>query len=170
MIVDVVTSAEKDQEIESYIKSKLPITDNVAVDLMELHGSGLSLIAFLKCSEDRDLDGNINGGCIGTFQSSSVSIEKMSIVIAQIRSRLLETLSGNMIPRIYISLATFPLNSNGKLDRAKLKEHARNLSTSELFKYTEFNSSEEVLTEILQHDTVEFEFSEILVNILRRLE
>lgn len=168
--VDVVTSAEKDQEIEANIKSKLPITGDVAVDLVELHGSGPRLVAFLKCSEDRDLDGNTNGGCSGTLQSNSVSDGKMSILIAQIRSRLIETLPGYMVPRIYIPLATLPLNSNGKLDRAKLKEQARNLSTSELFKYTESGSSEEVLTEIPQDDTVALEVSEILVNILRRPE
>ena len=170
MAVDVVTSAEKDQEIEVNIKPKLPITGDVAVDLMELHGSGSKLVAFLKCSEDRDLDENTNGGCSGTLQLSCVSDGKMSILIAQVRSHLIETLPRYMVPRIYIPLATLPLNSNRKLDRAKLKEHARNLSTSELFKYTEPGSSEEVLTEIPQDDTVALEVSEILVNILRRPE
>ena len=168
--VDVVTSAEKDQEVEANIKSKLPITGDVAVDLVELHGSGLRLVAFLTCSEDRDMDGNTNGGCSGTLQSSSVSDMTMSILIAQIRSRLIETLPGYMVPRIYIPLTSLPLNSNGKLDRAKLKEYARNLSTSELFKYTESGLSEEVLTEIPQDDTIALEISEILVNILRRPE
>lgn len=158
------------EEVESVIRKSLGGSSQVAVDLVELHGSGPRLVAFLKCSEDRDLDGNTNGGCSGTLQSSSVSNEKMSILIAQIRSRLIETLPGYMVPRIYIPLATLPLNSNGKLDRAKLKEHARNLSTSELFKYTESGSSEEVLTEIPQDDTVALEVSEILVNILRRSE
>lgn len=158
------------EEVESVIRKSLGGSSQVAVDLVELHGSGPRLVAFLKCSEDRDLDGNTNGGCSGTLQSSSVSNEKMSILIAQIRSRLIETLPGYMVPRIYIPLATLPLNSNGKLDRAKLKEHARNLSTSELFKYTESGSSEEVLTEIPQDDTVALEVSEILVNILRRPE
>jgi thioester reductase-like protein len=161
-----VKPAEKDQEIEANVKSKLPITDGVAVDLVELHGSGPRLVAFLECSEDRDLDGNTNGGC----QSSCVSEEKMSILIAQIRSRLIQTLPGYMVPRIYIPLAKLPINSNGKLDRAKLKEHARNLSTSELFKYTESGSSEEVLTEIPQDDTVALEVSDILIDILRRPE
>ncbi|KAH7115261.1 hypothetical protein B0J11DRAFT_618836 [Dendryphion nanum] len=165
--VDVVTSAEKDQETEANVKSKLPITGDVAVDLVELHGSGPRLVAFLKFSEDREADGHTNGGGSGTLQSSSVSDGKTSILIAQIRSRLIETLPGYMVPRIFIPLATLPVNSNGKIDRAKLKEHARSLSTSELFKYTESGSSEEVLTEIPQDDTVALEISEILVNILR---
>lgn len=168
--VDVVTSAEKDQDIEANIKSKVPITGDVAVDLVELHGSGPRLVAFLKCSEDLDLDGNTNGECSGTLQSSSVSDGKIRILIAQIRSCLIETLPGYMVPRIYIPLATLPMNSNGKLDRSKLKEYARNLSTSELFKYTESASSEEVLSEIPQDDTVALEVSEILVNILHRSE
>ncbi|KAI1866903.1 hypothetical protein JX265_007479 [Neoarthrinium moseri] len=170
LAVDVVSSVEKDQEVEANIKSRLPITGDVAVDLVELHDSGPRLVAFLKCSEDRDLDGNNNGGGSGTLQSSSVSDEKLSILIAQIRSRLNETLPEYMVPRIYIPLATLPINSNGKVDRKKLKEHARSLSTSELFKYTESGSSEEVLTEIPQDDTVALEVSEILVNVLRRPE
>ncbi|KAK3364537.1 hypothetical protein B0T25DRAFT_598763 [Lasiosphaeria hispida] len=157
------------EEVESVIRKSLggSSTGGVAVDLVELHGSGPRLVAFLRCSEDRDLDANANGGCSGTLQPSSVSDGKMGILIAQIRSRLIETLPRYMVPRIYIPLATLPLNSNGKLDRAKLKEHARNLSTSELFKYTESGSSEEVLTEIPQDDAVALEVSEILVNILR---
>ncbi|KAK0729895.1 hypothetical protein B0H67DRAFT_651460 [Lasiosphaeris hirsuta] len=157
------------EEVESVIRKSFggSSTSGVAVDLVELHGGGPRLVAFLQCSEDRDLDGSTNGGRSGPLQPSSASDGKMSISIAQIRSRLTETLPGYMIPRIYIPLATLPINSNGKLDRAKLKEHARNLSTSELFKYTESGSSEEVLTEIPQDDVVALEVSEILVDILR---
>ena len=155
------------EEVESVIRKSLGESSQVAVDLVELHGSGPRLVAFLKFSDNRDLNGNTNGGGSGTLQSSSVSDGKMSILIAQIRSRLNETLPGYMVPRIFIPLATLPINSNGKLDRKKLKEHARNLSTSELFKYTESGSSEEVLTDIPQDDTVALEISEILDNILR---
>ena len=155
------------EEVESVIRKSLGGSSQVAVDLVELHDSGLRLVAFLKLSDNRDLNGNTNDGGSGTIQSSSVSDGKMSILIAQIRSRLSETLPGYMVPRIFIPLATLPVNSNGKLDRKKLKEHARNLSTSELFKYTESGSSEEVLTQIPQDDTVALEISEILDNILR---
>lgn len=140
-------------EVESVIRKSLgeagSNTDNVAVDLVDLNASGPRLVAFLKCPEPH------------------LSDEKLSTLIGQVRSRLIETLPGYMVPRIYIPLATFSHNSNGKLDRAKLKEHARNLSTSELFKYTESGSSEQVLTEIPQHDTVALEVSQILVDILR---
>lgn len=135
------------EEIEANIKSTLPTTGDVAVDLVELPNSGPGLIAFLKCSEDEDgyLHGGTNGVSSVALQSASVPDETTSILIAKIRSRLLETLPGYMVPRIYIPLATLPINSNGKLDRAKLKEHARSLSTNELFKYTESGSSGDVL-------------------------
>jgi thioester reductase-like protein len=155
------------EEVESVIRKSLSGSSQVAVDLVELHGSGPRLVAFLQCSEDRALNGNTNGRCSGTLQSSSVSDGRMNTLIAQIRSRLVETLPGYMVPRIFIPLATLPVSSNGKLERAKLKEHAQRLSTSELFKYTESGSSEEVLTEIPQDDTVALEVSKILDNILR---
>ena len=155
------------EEVESVIRKSLGESNQVAVDLVELHGNGPRLVAFLKFSDNRDLNGNTNGGGSSTLQSSSVSDGKMCIMIAQIRSRLNETLPGYMVPRIFIPLAKLPTNSNGKLDRMKLKEHARNLSTGELFKYTESGSSEEVLTEIPQDDTVALEISEILDNIIR---
>jgi thioester reductase-like protein len=155
------------EEVESVIRKSLGGSSQVAVDLVELHGSGPRLVAFLKFSNDGDLNGNTNGGGSGTLRSSSVSDGKRSAQIAQIRSRLDKTLPGYMVPRIFIPLATLPVNSNGKLDRKVLKEHARNLSPSELFKYTESGSSEEVLTEIPQDDTIALEVSEILDNILR---
>ncbi|PVH93802.1 acetyl-CoA synthetase-like protein, partial [Periconia macrospinosa] len=158
------------EEVESVIRKSLGRSSQVAVDLVELHGSGPRLVAFLQCSEDRDLDGNTNGRCSGTLQSSSVSDGKMNTLIAQIRSRLIETLPAYMVPRIFIPLVTLPVSSNGKLERAKLKEHAQKLSTSELFKYTESGSGEEVLTEIPRDDTVALEVSEILDNILREPE
>ena len=155
------------EEVESVIRKSLGGSSQVSVDLVELHGSGPRLVAFLESSDNRGLNGDTNGEVSGTLQSNSVSDGKMSILMAQIRSRLNEALPGYMVPRIFIPLATLPVSSNGKLDRKKLKEHARNLSTSELFKYTEPGSSEEVLTEIPQDDTVAFEISEILDNILR---
>jgi thioester reductase-like protein len=156
------------KEVESVIRKSLSgsSNDDVAVDLVDLYNSGPRLVAFLKCSEGRDMDGNSSGGCSGTLQPSSVSDGRMSKLIAEIRSRLIETLPGYMVPSIYIPLATLPTNSNGKVDRAKLKEYAQNLSTSELFKYTESGSSGETLTEIPQNDTVALEVSEILINIL----
>jgi len=124
-------------------------TDNVAVDLVDLNASGPRLVAFLK------------------YPDENLSEAKLSTLISQIRSHLISTLPGYMVPRIYIPLATFPHNSNGKLDRAKLKQHVRNLPTSELFRYTESGSSEQVLTEIPPHDTAAIQVSEILVDILR---
>ncbi|EOA81482.1 uncharacterized protein SETTUDRAFT_99043 [Exserohilum turcica Et28A] len=154
------------EEVESVIRKTLGGSSQVAVDLVELHGSGARLVAFLQYSGDKELNGHTNGVRSEMLRSSTVSDEKMNELIAQIRFRLVETLPEFMIPRIYIPLAKLPTNSNGKLDRAKLKEHARNLSASELFKYTDSGSSNGVLTEIPEDDTVALEISDILVNIL----
>ncbi|KAF2844368.1 acetyl-CoA synthetase-like protein [Plenodomus tracheiphilus IPT5] len=166
--VDDVTSSKKDQESEAEDKFKISVTGDAVVDLVDLHNSGPRLVAFLTCPEARDLHGNSNDKYSNTRQSNSASEQKMNKLIGQIRSRLIETLPGYMVPRIFIPLATLPVNSNGKVDRAKLKEHARSLSTSELFKYTESGSNNEVLSEIPQDDTVALEVSEILGNILRK--
>jgi thioester reductase-like protein len=155
------------EEVESVIRKSLGRSSQVAVDLVELHGSGPRLVAFLSFSDNPASHGNTNGGGSGTLQSSSASGGQMSTLISQIRSHLNESLPGYMVPKIFVPLPTLPVNSNGKLDRKKLKEHARMLSTSELFKYTESGSNDEVLTEIPQDDTVALEISEILDNILR---
>ncbi|ETS78885.1 hypothetical protein PFICI_08738 [Pestalotiopsis fici W106-1] len=157
------------EEVESVMRKSLGGSSQVAVDLVELHGSGPRLVAFLQCSEEPGLNGNVNDGCSGTHQSSSVPGKKMEL-IAQLRSRLTDTLPGYMVPRIYLPLATLPTNSNGKLDRAKLKEYARTLSRSELFKYSESGPSEEVLADIPQDDAVALEVSEIVDKVLGRPE
>lgn len=157
------------EEVESVMRKSLGGSSQVAVDLVDLLSSGPKLVAFLQWPEDQGLNGHTNVSNTGTHQSYSVSDGKMKL-ITQLRSRLMDTLPEYMVPRIYIPLASLPTTPNGKLDRAKLKEHAQSLSTSELFKYTESSSSEEILTEIPQDDAVALEISEILDKVLRRSE
>lgn len=167
MMVKVREQKLEVKEVESVIRKSLDGSNQVAVDLVELHNSGFRLIAFLKFSDNRDLNENTNDRDSSMLQSNSVSDGKISILIVQIRFRFNKTLSGYIVSRIFMSLVTFSVNSNGKLDHKKLKEYIRNLSTSELFKYIESGSSEKVLTEISQDDTVVFEISGIFDNILR---
>jgi acyl-coenzyme A synthetase/AMP-(fatty) acid ligase len=155
------------EEVESVIRRTLGGSSQVAVDLVELHSSGPRLVAFLSFSDNRHSNENTDDRGSGMLRSSAVPDEKMSTIIAQVRSHLNETLPGYMVPRMFIPLAMLPVNSNGKLDRNMLKEYARILPTSELFKYTESGTNEEVLTEIPHDDTVALEVSAILDNILR---
>ncbi|KAI0543748.1 hypothetical protein F4679DRAFT_592290 [Xylaria curta] len=145
-------------EVESVIRKTLDESSigGVAVDLVELHGSGPKLVAFLEWLEDRDLDDD----------TGSPSSRKLSALISLVRSRLVETVPAYMIPQMYIPLVKFPHTSNGKLDRVKLKEHVRSLPISELLRYTQTSSGEEVLTDIPQDDTVAIEISEILLKTL----
>lgn len=156
------------EEVESVMRKSLGGSSQVAVDLVELHGSGPRLLGFLECPDNRNLDEDDRSS--DTIQSSSVSDGKMNELIAKVRARLVETLPEFMVPRIYIPLATLPKNSNGKLDRAKLKELAQSLSTSQLFKYTDSASSEGLFTEIPEDDTVALQVSKILVNVLHGSE
>ncbi|KAI0182334.1 hypothetical protein EV127DRAFT_492848 [Xylaria flabelliformis] len=146
-------------EVESVIRKTIDESSigGVAVDLVELYGSGPRLVAFLEWLEDRDLDDDTG---------SNPSSRKLSALISLVRSRLVETVPAYMIPQIYIPLVKFPHTSNGKLDRVKLKEHVRSLPTSELLRYTQTGSGEEVMTDIPQDDTVAIEISEILLKTL----
>lgn len=152
-------------EVESVMRKSLGGSTQVAVDLVDLHGGGPKLVAFLQCSEDQGLNGNTNGG----HSAAHVSGWTMKL-ISQLRSCLTDTLPEYMVPRIFIPLVSLPTTPNGKLDRTKLKEHAQNLSMSELLKYTKSGPSEQVLTEIPQDDAVALEVSEILDKVLHRSE
>ncbi|KAK6197012.1 hypothetical protein LQW54_010974 [Pestalotiopsis sp. IQ-011] len=152
-------------EVESVMRKSLGGSSQVAVDLVDLHGAGPKLVAFLQCSEDRGLDGNTNGA--GSGASASDGTMKL---ISQLRSCLMDTLPEYMVPRIFIPLSSLPTTPNGKLDRTKLKEHAQNLSTGELLKYSQSGPSGEVLTDIPQDDTIALEVSGILDKVLHRSE
>jgi thioester reductase-like protein len=154
------------EEVESVIRKSLGGSGQVAVDLVELHDSGPRLVAFLQSSETQDKDAHTKTGSTGKLRSNFIPDDKMTALISRIRSHLVETLPAFMIPRIFIPLAALPTNSNGKLDRARLKQHARSLPTSELFKYTDSGSSDGVLTDIPKDDTVALKISEILLNVL----
>ncbi len=53
------------------------------------------------------------GGLVGFVEASSVAVDAL-------RTRLLETLPGYMVPRHIYPLDRFPLNANGKVDRQQL--------------------------------------------------
>ncbi|KZM25032.1 uncharacterized protein EKO05_0006126 [Ascochyta rabiei] len=154
------------EEVESVIRKSLGGLGQVAVDLVEFHHSGPRLVVFLQFSEGRELNKDSSGGSSGALHLSSISDQKMSTLTGQIRSLLVDTLPEYMVPRIFLPLAKLPTNSNGKLDRAKLKEHARNLSTNELLKYADSGSSKDILTDISTDDNVALEISDILIKIL----
>jgi thioester reductase-like protein len=154
------------EEVESVIRKSLGGSSQVAVDIVEFHHSGPRLVAFLQCSGDRDTNGDSDGRSSSVLRASSISDQKMGILTGRIRSRLVDTLPEYMVPRIFLPIFQLPTNSNGKLDRAKLKEYARNLPTNELFKHTDSGSSKDVLIDIPEDDIVALEISGILVKIL----
>jgi thioester reductase-like protein len=154
------------EEVESVIRKSLGGSSQVAVDIVEFHHSGPRLVAFLQCSGDRDTNGDSDGRSSSVLRASSISDQKMGTLTGRIRSRLVDTLPEYMVPRIFLPIFQLPTNSNGKLDRAKLKEYARNLPTNELFKHTDSGSSKDVLIDIPEDDIVALEISEILVKIL----
>lgn len=156
------------EEVESVIRKSLGGSSQAAVDLVELNGSGPRLVAYLRYSECGEPNGDSTGGSSSTQQLGLIHDEKISGLIAKVRTTLTETLPGYMVPRIFIPMAKLPTNSNGKLDRGKLKEFAKSLSTSDLLRYMENESNGEVVTDIPEDDTVALEVSEILDSILRK--
>lgn len=115
-------------DIEYHVQSSFPEADQVAVDLI-YPPTGAVLAAFFAIAQDSDsIDntGSITLQLDGEVQSK----------LADLASRLSNSLPRHMIPTVFIPLSSLPRTSTEKLDRKWLQNLAAQLSTDEISTYS----------------------------------
>ncbi|GKT87875.1 peptide synthetase [Colletotrichum tofieldiae] len=101
-------------EVEYHLREFMPGLRHVAVEIIRPGGQVAALAAFLVV--DSDLDDHM-------AKSSSPEDTATVIAIPTATDDLLKKqVPGYMVPVIYFSLASLPLNRSGKVDRLKLRE------------------------------------------------
>lgn len=118
-------------EIEYHISQSVSDVDQVVVCPIQNQGSklGEALVAFLVKFRGDDTK-NMTVATIGDLDSQMLDILRGT------HETVSSKLPSYMLPTFYVPLTRIPLTANGKLDVASLEEIMRNISDSELIKFS----------------------------------
>ena len=115
------------REIEHFIRKHLvPGSMQIAVELGKISSQNNRqiLVAFISTLED-----------IVASDSSLEIPESFRTKLQDIQASLSDDLPAYMVPRVFIPLSQFPMNTSGKLDRGRLRQHISRLSLEECERY-----------------------------------
>lgn len=123
-------------EIELHVQKYFAAAENIAVEILRdpvsANKQTLALF-FTPGSEIKLLDGHMDEIVV------SVAEEQLPVLhtdLQELRTKLEEVLPAYMVPALFITLRTMPLNSSGKLDRVQLRRIGSELSEAQLRQYS----------------------------------
>jgi amino acid adenylation domain-containing protein len=120
-------------EVEHHIRSFLPGTVNVVVDIVQIEAPALHpiLVAFIllrgEVSRCQSLGSDWLGNSSPAFRAQ----------IHKLKGRLRDVVPDYMIPSAFLPLVSMPLTNNGKSDRRRLRGLAAKMTRDDLYQYSD---------------------------------
>ena len=144
-------------EIESSIRSVLPKSVDVAVDVVtrQTGEETQTLTAFIS----QDLNG-------AKWESRW---DEFREIVSKLKSHL-RKYPEFMIPHIFVPLGPLPIDSNGKLDRAALRSLGTSISAAELTKFNSDNSELAFTANLKSDEEVAMQINEELVKLVSEVD